>query len=170
MRTYIWETKMQKMTRLDKEFEALAQGGMSHANFRVLWETKLQDMEEANMDMPTADTLYRKYLAKIAPDLRSRVLSKEWKLDGEDQPVRAVKTFTDVARAVSLLLEERADIRATGYDQYDSFMSIDGGTGGLGGGKGNPSTKGNSVTCNYCQMANNHHSTVCPQRAADTRV
>jgi len=117
------------------------------------------------MDMPTADTLYRKYLAKIAPDLRGRVLSKEWKLDGDDMPVRAVRTFTDVAKAVSLLLEERADIRATGYDQYDSFMSIDGGTGG----KGDPSTRGNSVTCSYCQMANNHHSTVCPQRAADTR-
>ena len=59
-RTYIWETPMQKMTRLDKEFETLEQGGLSHAGFRALWEIKPQVMEENQMDMPTEQTLYRK--------------------------------------------------------------------------------------------------------------
>ena len=33
LRTYIWETEMQKRTRLDKEFEKLEQGRMTHSDF-----------------------------------------------------------------------------------------------------------------------------------------
>ena len=58
---------MQKMTRLDKEFDALEQGGFSHADIRALWESKLQDMEESRMDMPSEQTLQRKYLLKNQP-------------------------------------------------------------------------------------------------------
>ncbi len=75
LRTFIWETELQKMTRLDREFDALAQGNMSHADFRALWDNKLQDMEESGMDMPTTITLYRKYLQKINPEMRTRILS-----------------------------------------------------------------------------------------------
>ena len=57
LRTYIWETPMQKMVRLDQEFEMLQQGALSHADFRALWEDKLQDMIESDMDMPTEQTL-----------------------------------------------------------------------------------------------------------------
>ena len=31
LRTYIWETPMQQMTRMEKEFEALEQGSLSFA-------------------------------------------------------------------------------------------------------------------------------------------
>ncbi len=55
--TFIWETELQKMTRLDREFDALVQGNMTHADFRALWDSKLQDMEESGMDMPTSSTL-----------------------------------------------------------------------------------------------------------------
>ena len=105
LRTYIWETTMQKQVRLDCEFEILAQGGMSHADFRALWESKLQDLREAGMDMPTEGTLYRKYLMKLNTDLRQRVLSREWKLDGPDQPTRPLRTYKDVGHACSLALE-----------------------------------------------------------------
>ena len=124
LRTYIWETSMQKMTRLDKEFEALEQGGLSHADFRALWESKLQDMEEAEMDMPTENTLFRKYLTKLHPEIRTRVLQKEWKLDGDDNPARAPKTYQDVAKAVGLLLEDKADIHAADQARTDALMVI----------------------------------------------
>ena len=66
------------------------------------------------MDMPTASTLFRKYLAKIHPDMRLRVLGKEWRIDGADRPPRQVANYRDVAIAAGLLLEERADIYAAG--------------------------------------------------------
>ena len=135
---------MQKMVRLDKEFEALEQGGMSHADFRALFESKLQDMQESSMDMPTTATLYRRYLIKLNPELRTKVLSKEWKIDGEENPPRMPCTYRDVARAVGLLLEEMADIHATGHARCDQLMALDGSarnaprvsSGGGGGSRG----------------------------------
>ena len=70
--TYIWETKLQKEQRLDKEFANLRQDGMSHADFRALFESKLQDLEAAGMEMPTERALYRYYLTKLDPDLRAK--------------------------------------------------------------------------------------------------
>jgi hypothetical protein len=168
--TYIWETKMQKMMRLDREFDRLEQASMSHANFRVAWEAKLQDMEEAEMDMPTEHTLYRRYLQKINPEYRVKVLSREWKLDGEDKPARMPKTYQEVSTAISMLLEERADIQAVGTNAYDSLNSLDSGpTGGKSGSRGGkPGGKGDLV-CSHCHAVNNHNSTICPQRAADSR-
>ena len=75
---------MQKMMRRGREFEALAQGGVSHADFRALWEAKLQDMVESGMDMPNPQILFRKYLQKLNPELRVKVMSKDWKIDGPD--------------------------------------------------------------------------------------
>ena len=97
---------MQKMTRLDREFEDLSQGSTSHADFRALFDAKLQDMEESDMDMPTATTLYRKYSGKISPIDRVAILQKEWKVDGPHLPARSPKMYTEVAIAVGLLLEE----------------------------------------------------------------
>ena len=60
LRTYIWETPMQKMVRLDKEFEALEQGGMSHADFRALFEGLLLNMEAVSythLTLPTTPYL-----------------------------------------------------------------------------------------------------------------
>jgi hypothetical protein len=166
LRTYIWETTMQKQVRLDQEFEMLAQGGMSHADYRALWESKLQDLQEAGMDLPTETTLYRKYLMKLNASLRTRVLSKEWKLDGPDLPTRPLKTYKDVGIACSLALEEKADIHCTG-DFNDSYMAILPQSGQRhapqGGGKGA------SLVCGYCNAEDNHYSVVCPQRAADWR-
>ena len=79
------------------------------------------------MDMPTEQTLYRKYMCKLNPEIRTGVLSKDWKVDGEGYPARAPKTHQEVARAVSLLLEARADIHATGTTGFEGLMSIDNG-------------------------------------------
>ena len=67
---------MQKTIRLDREFAMLEQGGMSHADFRALFESKLQDMEESDMDMPTEKTLFREYLTKLTPENRTRIFAE----------------------------------------------------------------------------------------------
>ena len=114
-----------KQSRMDKEFEALQMGAMSHADFRALFEAKLQDMEECEgLDMPTEQTLYRAYLNKIHGELRAVTLSKDWKLDGKDKPARRAVTWKDVAKAVSMHLEEKADITATGAKAGDFLLSI----------------------------------------------
>ena len=76
LRTFLWETNLQKLTRLDREFEGLEQGGLSHADFRALFDSKIQDMEEASMDMPSTHTLFRKYLQKLNPELRVKIQSR----------------------------------------------------------------------------------------------
>ena len=135
LRTYIWETALQRMTRLDREFDTLVQGNMSHADFRALFESKLQDMEESEMDMPTETTLFRRYLQKINPEMRIRILQKEWKVDGPNKPARNPTTYQEVAIATGLVLEEKADIYATGV-VGDGFMFLNGvaGPGGPAGG------------------------------------
>ena len=52
----------------------------------------MDEMEEAGVDMPTVNTLFRRYLSKITPEFRSLVLSKGFPLDGEGQPARKPKT------------------------------------------------------------------------------
>ena len=56
------------MGRLEREFERLNQGGLSHSDFRALFLDKLEDMEECEgMDKLTEQQLFRRYLAKITP-------------------------------------------------------------------------------------------------------
>jgi hypothetical protein len=151
LRTFIWETEIQKMTRLDREFDQLVQGGLSHADFRALWLDKLEDIEECEcMDKKTPQQLYIKYLNKISPVLRSSVLSKEWKIDGNDRPTRNPKTHQELARACGLVLEERADISASGSTHQDGIMVVESTAVGkpyqhqLGG------NRTNQVQCSYC--------------------
>ena len=107
LRTFFWETNLQKLTRLDRELEGLEQGGLSHADFRALFDSKIQDMEEASMDMPSTHTLFRKYLQKLNPELRVKIQSKDYKIDGPELPPRAPKTYQDLGLAVIHALEER---------------------------------------------------------------
>ena len=130
---------MQKQIRLDREFNELEQGANSHADFRALWEAKLQDMEESGMDMPMEATLFRKYLTKLESLARQQIMQKDWKLDGSDQPSRPMRTWQDAAKAMSLRLEERADIYATGATgrNGDRIMNFqDNPQSGQGGGQG----------------------------------
>ena len=74
LRTYIYETEMQKHVRLEHEFANLAQGNSSHADFRAMFESKLMDMQVCpKFDMPTERTLFVKYLSKLNPGLAQRI-------------------------------------------------------------------------------------------------
>ena len=56
--------------------------------------------------------------------MRIRVLSKEWKIDGEGKPPRMPTTHREIAQAIALLLEEREDIHAMGHTSYDNMMLL----------------------------------------------
>ena len=63
-------------------------GRLAHSAFYVEWERLLLEHEEADIQVPDANTLFRKYVGKLAPELRSRILSNTWVLDGG--PTKAV--------------------------------------------------------------------------------
>jgi hypothetical protein len=129
-------------------------------------------MEDSEMDMPTEQTLHRKYLVKIKPELRIRVLSKEWEINGEARPPRMPTTHREIAQAVGLLLEEKADIDATGHGAYDTLMNIDGGGPVLpratqrSGAQAVPQSGGATVQFGHCKAVDSHHTVVCHQKAS----
>jgi hypothetical protein len=130
----------------------------------------LEDIEECvGMDKKTPQQLYIADLNKFAPTLRMSVMSKEWRLDGSGFPPRQPRTHQEVAKACGLVLEERADINAAGDDRHDRMMVVEQVTPSkpyqhsLGG------NRTSQVQCSYCKAVSTHHTTICPQRAADTR-
>ena len=76
-----------------------------------MFEQKIDEMEDAKC-CPDPDTLHRQYLSKISDDLQSVVMAKTWNLDGESEPMRKARTWEEVAEAVEMELETRADVKA----------------------------------------------------------
>ena len=115
---------MAREIRVEREYRALCQGGLSHADFRALFDAQLIDMEYAQVDIPNTKALHRDYLTKLNSEIRSRVMSKDWRIDGEDSPPRRHTTYQELGTAVGLMLEERADVYATGQAQADSVKCL----------------------------------------------
>ena len=95
-----------------------------------------------------------------------QVLSKDWKLDGDGHPARPPVTYGDVAKAIGLLLEEKADIHATGQDAPDSLMAFDGGPILPRASSGKSGDKGKQ--CYHCR-GTDHGQNLCPTKAAKER-
>merc|ERR1712242_297076 len=152
LRGVIRETRMQKQERVEREFHDLLMGRLPHSTFRAEWEYMLDEMEEAGVDMPTQDTLFRRYLSKVTPEFRSLVLGRAFSLDGEERPPRKPKTWEEVAECIELELESRADARAP-TDNVHSF---------------GPPVGPSRVTCSHCQR-HDHFTEYCPKAAADRR-
>ena len=119
----IKETPFQTQIRLDNDFKGLTMGGRPHAEFRSLFEQKIDEMEEFECLVSPA-ALCRAYLTKITPDLRQAVMYREWPLDPGDGDKasmhRAPVTWQEVARCCVLVLEKRMDIKAP----HDSLCMI----------------------------------------------
>jgi hypothetical protein len=151
LRRTIRETKMQRKERVEKEFEDLVMGKLSHSAFRAEWEYYLEEFGDAELDLPSKDTLYRRYLRKITPELRSAVLKQVWQLEPDGNP-RKPETWEEVAECVEMELESRADARAP----QDSLHAM------------GEASAASVLTCSYCSR-HDHHTELCPKRAADLR-
>ena len=84
VRKSIYETPMQKCTRLDIEFENLQQGNLHHEEFLLVWKEMLADIADAaehGYIFPETSTLFRKFLQKINPVHRQEVLARQWDID-----------------------------------------------------------------------------------------
>ena len=70
-------TDFTKTDRVDKEFRALEQGRLSHAEFKAHWEEKLEDCADVGIkDVDDPKTLWRLYLSKLNNEMRLTVMSK----------------------------------------------------------------------------------------------
>ena len=101
-------------------------GRLSHSAFRAEWEYCLEELEEAGVDMPSEDTLYRRYLRKITPELRASVLKQVFSLDDEGPPWKTL-TWKEVADCVEFELETRADAKAATQEQAHTVSQAGGG-------------------------------------------
>ena len=147
----IRETRMQRQHRVEQEFERLRQGALHFAAFRVEWEQKLLDMQEAGV-VQTEDTLFRKLMHKLSQSLRTQVNSRVWQLD-ENGPARQPKTWQELVTCVEQLLDTLVDSRGGAEDTVNATLE-----GHEGGG----------APCYHCQRRS-HPSSLCPSRAAAVR-
>ena len=99
-------------------------------------------------------------MSKLTPDLRRAVLGQSWPLGREGTPLRKPSTWEEVAEAVELELESRADARAP-QDQVHAVGQEEPLVDGLNNGV--PTQK-----CKYCQRTG-HPPEACPRRAAEQR-
>ena len=168
LRRCIRETQDQKCFRLAEEFRQLSMGRTSHSEFHSKWEEVVEEMEAAGMsdDLGTT-TLRREYLAKLTQELRDAVMSKELHLiDGPESPPRKPTTWQEIAEAVELVLENRADSRAPTVTG-DHVRTLQGGRQGTPAGAGMTSVQGTRL-CKYCNRSG-HTSEMCPKKCAEMR-
>ena len=79
-------TKMERQERVEKTFENLMMGRLALSAFRAEWEACLKELEDAGVDSYSPDTLKRRYLGKISPELRSAVMRQVFVLDENGPP------------------------------------------------------------------------------------
>ena len=94
----IRESKLQKQTRVENEFNAFEMGRLPHATFLAGWEKLLEALDDAGVAKPDPDTLFRRYLHKLSPELRAQVLSRPFSLDAG--PPRRPTTWEECAECV----------------------------------------------------------------------
>ena len=102
---------------MEKEFAQLAMGRLTHAAFRAEWEYCLEELEDAGVERPSTDVLYRKYLRSIPSELRAAILRQSWQIGGEGPP-RKPTSWEELADCVDQELETRADANAPVSDGY----------------------------------------------------
>ena len=109
MKSVLRESTLTKQTRIETEFNQLEMGRLPHSAFLTEWERLLIAMDDAGISLPDENTLFRRYLQKLVPDLRSTLLAKGWVLD--KGPPRKPKTWQECAECVAQELEGRADAK-----------------------------------------------------------
>ena len=148
---------MEKEERVDKAFETLTMGRSSHAEFRGEFEDRLEYFVAAEMPVPDAGALKRKYLTKLAPDLKTAVLNNLWPLAGEDQPARKPTTWGEGGDCCEMELQNRGDSQPQTHD----------GLYALGPSPAAQAT-GGKLRCKWCQGG--HYSELCASNAAATKI
>ena len=107
-------------------------------------------LDDAGIQLPDEDTLFRRSLQKLVPELRATLLSRTWVFPQDPgSPPRKPRTWEECAECATQELESRADAKAP--REMVNAISI-----------------GTVHTCGYCRRQD-HHMEICPKRSADLR-
>ena len=107
-------------------------------------------LDDAGITLPDEDTLFRRYLQKLVPELRATLLNRTWVFPLDPgSPPRKPQTWAECAECASQELESRADAKAP--REMVNAISV-----------------GTMHTCGYCKRQD-HHMEICPKKAADVR-
>ena len=90
---------MERKERAERAFDELTMGRLPHSAIRAEWELCLDELEDAGIERPSEESLFRTYLRKITPELRSTVLKQVSPLE-ENRPPRKPRTWEEVAECV----------------------------------------------------------------------
>ena len=132
------------------EFNQLEMGRLPHSAFLTEWERMLIALDDAGITLPDEDTLFRRYLQKLVPELRATLLNRTWVFPLDPgSPPRKPQTWAECAECASQELESRADAKAP--REMVNAISV-----------------GTMHTCGYCKRQD-HHMEICPKKAADVR-
>jgi hypothetical protein len=146
IRSVLRESILTKQTRVEIEFNKLEMGRLSHPPFLTEWERLLIAKDDVQIKIPDENTLFRRYLQKLVPDLRQVLLSRGWVLDAG--PPRKPTTWKECAECVGQELESRADSKPP--REMVNAIQV-----------------GSLQMCAYCRRQD--HMEICPKRAADVR-
>ncbi len=100
---------MQRQTRVENEFNASEMGPLLHSAFLAESERMLIALVDAGVGTPEPATLYRRYLQKLSPELRTSLLTHAWVDTG---PPRRPETRQECTESAAQELEGRADAKA----------------------------------------------------------
>ena len=95
-----------------------------------MFEDKLLEMEEAKVDVPSSESLYITYMKKLNQDTRTRVMARDWKLDGDASIPREPRTWQEVAKSVNMANALRTDVWTMGRTQEQLLALAEPGTKG----------------------------------------
>ena len=163
LRRTIRETVMQKQERVEREFDQLQMGKLSHSTFRAEWEYCLEELEDAGVDLPSQNSLYRKYLRKLSPELRAAVLRQAWEVVPGELP-RRPKAWEEVADCVEMELETRADAVSQPHDSLHANVETQPPSLTFGPAAAAAEMPGLRVCVHRARS--DHPSELCPKRAA----
>ena len=111
MKGDIRETLFQRQIRLEREFAALSMQNRSHSDFRSLFEQKVDQMEDAQMEF-SKDYYFRQFTTKLTDEIRMAVMCRDWPLVSDGTVHRKPSTWEEVAICVTMVLEYRTDTKA----------------------------------------------------------
>ncbi len=106
------ESKLTKQTRVEMEFTQLEMGRLPHSACLTEWERMLISMDDAGITVPDETTLFRRYLQKLVPELRSTLLNRTWVFPLDPGSPRKPQTWQECTECASQELESRADAKA----------------------------------------------------------
>ena len=89
LESYIWESHLQKQTRLEEVFDVPSQSTLSYVHYRQRFQELPMDMDDVGIEKLGPESTLRKYVSKLNVEHQVELSRREFKFDGVDKPSRS---------------------------------------------------------------------------------